>query len=109
MAPENCKEIFQEMPNHFNAEAAAGWTSTIQFNISGDKGGDFVLKIADGSCTVIEGTEDSPSATVITSDETWMGIVAGTTNPMTAFTLGQLKVQGNMGDVMKMQSIIKTS
>ncbi len=107
MPPQNCKEIFDEMPTRFNPASAVGWNTTIQFKISGDKGGDFILKVADGNCTVTQGVDPSPSATLITSDDTWMGIVMGTTNPMTAFTLGQLKVQGNMGDVMKLQSMIK--
>lgn len=104
---ENCKEIFDEMANHFDAGAAGDWSTTIQFNIAGDKGGDFVLKIDGGTLDVSEGTTDGPSATIETSDETWMGIVDGSTNPMTAFTLGQLKIKGNMGDVMKLQNMIK--
>lgn len=107
MAYENCKQIFDEIPNRFDPSAAAGWNTTIQFHIAGDKGGDYVLKVADGKCETSEGTADSPSATIETDDETWMGIVSGSTNPMTAFTLGKLKVKGNMGDVMKMQNLIK--
>lgn len=105
--PENCKEIFDEIPNRFDPSAAAGWNTTIQFLIAGDKGGNFVLKVQDGSCEVSEGTTEGASATIETTDATWMGIVGGTVNPMTAFTLGQLKVKGNMADVMKMQNLIK--
>jgi len=107
MAYENCKQIFDEIPNRVDAAAISGWTTTIQFNIAGDNGGDFVLKCADGKCETSEGTAEGATATIETNDETWMGIVSGTTNPMTAFTLGQLKVKGNMADVMKMQNIIK--
>jgi putative sterol carrier protein len=104
---ENCKEIFSEMAGKFDPAAAGDWETTIQFHIAGDKGGDFVVKIGGGELDVSEGTNDSPSATIETDDETWMGIVAGTTNPMTAFTLGKLKIKGNMGDVMKLQNMIK--
>ena len=104
---ENCKEIFNEMANHFDSAAAGDWTTTIQFNISGDKGGDFVLNIEGGNLSVSEGSTDGAKATIETSDETWMGIVDGSTNPMTAFTLGQLKIKGDMGAVMKLQNMIK--
>ena len=107
MALENCKEIFNQLPGRFNAATAGTWKSVIQFNIAGDKGGNFTVDIADGACKVSEGTAASPSATITTNDETWMGIVGGSVNPMTAFTLGKLKVSGNMGDVMKLQNIIK--
>lgn len=105
---ENCKQIFDELPNRFNAATAGDWKTVIQFNIAGDKGGNFTVNIGDGKCEVVQGTADKASATITTSDATWMGIVSGTVNPMTAFTLGQLKVSGNIGDVMKLQNIIKT-
>ena len=108
MAPENCKEIFEAIPTQFDPAAAGDWSTTIQFHIAGDKGGDFVLKVDGGSCQTNEGTAEGASATIETDDETWMGIVGGSTNPMTAFTLGKLKVKGNMADVMKMQNLIKT-
>ena len=104
---ENCKQIFDALPERFNAATAGTWKSVIQFNIAGDKGGNFTVDIGDGACKVSEGTADSPSATITTDDATWMGVVGGTVNPMTAFTLGKLKVSGNMGDVMKLQNIIK--
>ncbi len=107
MQIENCKQIFDELPNRFNPATAGDWKTTIQFNIAGDKGGNFVVDIGDGKCAVREGTADKASATINTSDQTWMGIVSGSVNPMTAFTLGQLKVSGNIADVMKMQNILK--
>jgi len=108
MQIDNCKQIFDELPNRFNAAAAAGWNAKIQFNIAGPKGGNFVVDVDNGSLTTSEGTTEAPTATINTNDDTWIGIVSGTTNPMTAFTLGQLKVQGNMGDVMKMQTLVKS-
>ncbi len=109
MEIENCKQIFDEMPNRFNAGAAGPWKATIQFKIAGDKGGDYVVKVADGKCETSSGTAEAPSATIETNDETWIGITTGKVNPMTAFTLGKLKVKGNMADVMKMQTVIKSS
>ncbi len=104
---EHCKQIFQEMPNRFNAGAAGAWKATIQFKIAGDKGGNYVVKVGDGKCETVEGEDATPSATIETNDETWIGITTGKVNPMTAFTLGKLKVKGNMADVMKMQTVIK--
>jgi putative sterol carrier protein len=98
MAIEHTKQIFEELPSRFNASNAAGWNTTIQFNISGAKGGDYVVDVKDA---------DKASATITTSDDTWIGIVEGRVNPMTAFTLGQLKVTGNIADVMKLQNMLK--
>ena len=107
MAIEHTKQIFDELPSRFNESNAAGWNTTIQFNISGDKGGNYVVDVKDGKCEVRQETAEKASATINTSDETWIGIVEGRVNPMTAFTLGQLKVSGNIADVMKLQNMLK--
>src|SRR3954452_3897983 len=107
MAIENCKQIFDELPSRFNASNAAGWNTTIQFNIAGDRGGNYVVNVDNGQCQVTEGTADKAAATITTNDDTWIGIVEGRVNPMTAFTLGQLKVAGNIADVMKLQNMLK--
>ena len=104
MAIENVKQIFDEMPAGFNAEGAGDWAATIQFDISGDRGGQYVVKIGDGKCEVTEGTSDDASSTIIATDETWIGVYDGSVNPMSAFMTGKLKVKGNMGDVMKLQN-----
>ena len=38
---EAVKEIFSAMPTNFNADAAKGMNSVIQFNLSGDGGGNY--------------------------------------------------------------------
>ena len=45
MTPE---DIFKEMPGSLNADAAKGMNSTIQFNLSGDNGGQWYVVIKDG-------------------------------------------------------------
>lgn len=106
MAIEHCRDIFNEFPNRFNKDAAGDWTTKIQFDISGPKGGQWVLDVNNGEPNVEEGTAADPNCTISTSDETWIGLVEGTVNPMSAFTMGQLKVKGNMGDVMKLQNVV---
>lgn len=104
MAITNVKQIFDELPNRFQADAAGDWSAVIQFNISGDAGGDYVLTVDNGTCKATEGVHDNPTSTIITSDETWIGVIEGTVNPMTAFMTQQLKVKGDMGAVMKLQN-----
>ncbi|MCA9102975.1 MAG: SCP2 sterol-binding domain-containing protein [Pirellulales bacterium] len=104
MPLEHCKQVFDAMPSRFKPEGAGNWNATIQFLISGDKGGDYVVKIEDGTCTTSEGVTEAPSATLTTDADTWLGIINGTTNPMMAFTLGKIKISGSMGDVMKLQN-----
>ena len=102
MTLTNVKEIFTRMPEVFNPSAAEGLDAVIQYDISGDGGGNWTITIKDGACQVQEGTHDTPSVTLSMSDETWLQIVNKETNGMEAFMSGQLKVSG---DIMLAQRI----
>jgi len=102
-----CAEIFAEMPNKFDADAAGDWTAKMQYKVEGDGGGNWVVEVDGGSCTVTAGEADDCTATVETDAETWVGIVEGSVEPTTAFMTGKIRIQGNMADVMKSQSVFK--
>ncbi len=84
----------------------AGLTATYQFNLTGEGGGNFNVKITDGTPAVQEGTIDSPNVTVTVSLEDFNQISEGKLNPTSAFMSGKLKVSGDMSLAMKLQSII---
>ena len=100
----SAQQIFDAIPSRFNGAAAGGWNAVIQFALTGDGGGDWYVTVQNAACTVTAGKAEKPTATVRTSAQTWVGMVSGTVNPMNAFMSGQLTVQGNIGDVMKLQS-----
>lgn len=102
-----CKEIFEKLPEAFDKEEAGDWAAAIQYNIEGEGGGNWTVKVADGACAVTEGTVDDATATVETDAETWTGIAEGTVEPTTAFMTGKIRIQGNMADVMKSQKVFK--
>lgn len=99
----DCRTLFFAMAERFDGAAAGEWSALIQFLVSGPRGGDFVVRIADGACTVTEGRDDEATSRVETSDDTWLGIVDGSVNPMTSFMTGKIKIKGNMQDVLKLQ------
>jgi len=101
------KEIFAEMPKNLNADAAKGMNSTIQFNLSGDDGGQWYAAIKDGSCQVQEGTAPSPNMTLSMSAQDYVDMIMGKLNGQMAFMSGKLKISGDMGLAMKMQSLFK--
>lgn len=97
--------IFVEMTNRFKPEKAQGIDALIQFDLSGDSGGLFWVKIADGTCTSGEGAAENPRITIKTPVEIWVDVAAGKTNVINAFMMGKLKVLGDMGLGIKMQSM----
>lgn len=103
----DCTEIFGKLASTFDKEEAGDWAAVVQYNIEGDGGGNWTVRVADGACTVAAGTVDDATATVETDAETWVGIAEGTVEPTTAFMTGKIRIQGNMADVMKSQKVFK--
>ena len=101
------KEIFSAMPTNFNADAAKGMTSVIQFNLSGDGGGNYHVVIKDGACAVGEGAHASPNMTMTMAAQDYVDMISGKLNGQMAFMSGKLKIAGDMGLAMKMQSLFK--
>mgnify|MGYP001589386293 CR=1 FL=1 len=97
-------DVFQAMPTKFQAGAAGDWTTKIQFEVSGEGGGDWAVEIVSGKCQTRKGKVEDPKATVTVSAETWIGLVTGKVNPQTAFLTGKIKIKGNMQDVLKISN-----
>ena len=103
------KEIFAEMPNRVNESAAKGMNSVIQFNLSGegDNEGNYHAIIKDGKVEVKEGTHASPNMTMTMAGSDYVDMTTGKLNGQMAFMSGKLKIAGDMGLAMKMQSLFK--
>ena len=100
-------EIFKEMPANLNADAAKGMNSTIQFNLSGDNGGSWYVTIKDGKAEVSQGTASAPNMTLSMTAQDYVDMTMGKLNGQMAFMSGKLKISGDMGLAMKMQSLFK--
>jgi len=101
------KEIFAAMPANVNADAAKGMNSTIQFKLTGDGGGDYYVEIKDGTAKVTQGTAPSPNMTMTLAAQDYVDLIGGKLNGQMAFMSGKLKIAGDMGLAMKMQTLFK--
>ena len=104
---DDVKAIFGAMAANLNADAAKGMNSVIQFNLSGDGGGNYHVIIKDGACTVSEGAHASPNMTMTMAAQDYVDMISGKLNGQMAFMSGKLKIAGDMGLAMKMQSLFK--
>ena len=104
---EDIKAIFDAMPTQINADAAKGMNSTIQFKLTGDGGGDYYVEIKDGTAKVSQGAAPSPNMTMTLAAQDYVDLIGGKLNGQMAFMSGKLKIAGDMGLAMKMQTLFK--
>ena len=103
--PTSCKQVFGDMPAHLNKEAAKGLNAIYQFDLSGDGGGNWNVQIASEQCHVQEGSHASPNVTISMSAKDYLDMVAGKLNGQMAFMTGKLKIAGDFGLALKLQSL----
>jgi putative sterol carrier protein len=101
---EEINNIFPEMIDNFRADKASGIDATIQFDLSGDNGGLYWVKISDQEATQGTGEVAEPDMTVRAAADDFYDIAQGDMQPMQAFMRGKIKVDDmNLG--MKMISM----
>jgi ribonucleoside-diphosphate reductase beta chain len=87
--------VFQGLPMAFNPEAAKGLAATYQFDITGEGGGTWTVRVADGTCTVDAGADGEADWRLELDADTWIDISTGELMGQEAFMLGRVTVEGN--------------
>lgn len=99
--------ILEELPKHFQAEKAGNTNATIQFDLSGPEAGQYFVKIADGQVTPERGAAERPNLTLTADGTDVVKIFTGAMDPTAAFMSGKLKVKGDMGLALKLQTLFR--
>jgi putative sterol carrier protein len=105
MAFTTIQEVFENMSS-MAAERVADLNTVILFDLSGEDGGKWTLKLEDGKATVDEGETDSPAMTLSMDVSDFIAMSNGELNAMQAFMQGKIKIAGDMGLAMKLQTIL---
>ena len=103
---EELAGIFSTMINRFDPSKAEGVNATIQFDLSGDNGGSYWLRIADGKAETGVGQSENPRMTLKAKADDFVGMLNGSMNPMQAFMMGKVKIQGDTNLAMKLMPLI---
>ncbi|MGZ4381826.1 MAG: SCP2 sterol-binding domain-containing protein [Gaiellaceae bacterium] len=99
---ESVNEFFDGLEAKADAGKLAGIATTYLFEIDG--AGDWLVSIHDGHLHVSEGNGDA-DCIVSASADTFLKIVNGEQNATSAYMTGKIKIKGDMGAAMKLQSI----
>jgi putative sterol carrier protein len=102
-------EIFTEMGGRLSQDPSKiqGMDATYQFDLTGDDGGQWFAKVADGSGNIEQGTAESPNITITMAAADFVDLATGKLDGTMAFMSGKLKIKGDMGLAMKLQNILR--
>lgn len=100
-------QMMKSIPEYFQPEKAGDFSGIVQCIFSGSQASNWVIKIAERTCTVEEGLVTSPNLTVKADAQDGVNVLMGKMDPMRAFMLGKVKVQGDLSLGMKLSSFFK--
>ena len=93
------------MPEAFVSENATGLNAIIQLDLTGEGGGQWAVKIDDGTIAIDEGQAESPNLTLSMEASDYAALSLGEANAMGLFMAGKIKVQGDVMLAMKFQEL----
>ncbi len=100
--PRTCREAILGMATVFNPAAAGDLQADIQFIVTGEEPGHYVLRIREGRCTAHEGTVSRPTMTVHTPSEVWLKVARNELSGQAAYVKGMYRVEGDFGLLLRL-------
>ena len=100
-------ELVKNHEKAFNPEAAEGVDAVIQYKLTGEEAGDYIITIKDGKCTTEKGEAENPNMTLTADAQDLKDVLLGKANGMQYFMQGKLKLSGDLNLAMKLTSFFK--
>jgi len=107
MTEYTVKQLIQNHEKAFQPDRAAGVEAVIQYHLTGEEGGDWIITIKDGVCTVAEGVVENPKMTLTADGREFGDILLGKMDGMMAFMQGRLQLKGDLNLAMKLTSFFR--
>ena len=103
-------EVFEMIHAALQVEPSVtkGKEGVYQFELQGEDGGQFQMVIDETGGRAIAGVEKEPQVTLIIDAEHFKDMVSKKLNPTVAFMSGKLKIKGNMGLALKLQTLLNS-
>jgi hypothetical protein len=93
--PDRAEPLIMGMPLAFDPAAAGDARALIQFRVSGERAGDYYVRVAAGRCETFEGRATTPDLTVHVPDQVWVRIIHGEIDGGRALMEQQYSVEGD--------------
>lgn len=99
-------DMLRSMPQRVSPNQLAGIDATVQIRSVGAATDEWYLTFKDSVCTVQEGATPAPSLTVEAAADVWQSLVQRRLDAGWAFMSGQIRVSGDLGLAMRLQSVL---
>jgi putative sterol carrier protein len=107
MTDISVQELVKNHEKAFKPEVAEGVEAVIQYHLTGDEGGDWIINIKDGKCTVAEGTAENATMTLTADAQDFKDVLTGKADGMQYFMQGRLKLSGDLNLALKLTTFFK--
>jgi len=89
----------------FDPQKLAGLDATFLFELSGEKGGQWTVSVADNQIDITERATADPTTTFKMAADDFLAMANGELNPVAAFMQGKIKIEGDMSIAMRLQTL----
>lgn len=96
------QEVFDSMRGSFQPTKAKGVHARYQWDLSGPHGGQWWIKVNDGTYEMGTGQIASPNVTFVAKDKDWVAVSNGQLGGTWAYLTGRLKIRGDQGLARKL-------
>ena len=98
------KEFFDTvLPSRFKPDKAKGIDVTVQVNLTGPNGGDWIAIIKDQKIEVKNGVQPSPKLTIGMTETDFMDLINNKLSTQKAFFTGKIKFKGDIAVALKLK------
>lgn len=99
------KKFFDGAADRVNQDAIQAMNSVFQFTVTGEGGGEWNVSIARGQAHTGLGKAPMADVAITVSAEDFVALLHGTLNAQTAFLMGRIKLEGDLGLAMRLKEI----
>ena len=105
--PVPVAHLFTGMSDRFLPAKAAGVDASVSYQITGGGGGEWTVRIEDGSVTVTEEVLASPTVYIVASDRNYHDVATGQLDSVTAVVTGKMSVEGDVAFMAKFREMFR--
>ena len=107
MGETTINDLVDLLSRSFIPERSNGLDAGVQVHLNGPQGGDWAVRIQNGTCTTELGVLENPQVRIEAEAQDVLDIYNGKLDPMRAFMLGKLKLSGDKALALKMITLFR--